>query len=212
MSGESTNWLPPPRNSTCRLPLHQAVIGRGTRAAARPAASPVTTMAGDAADVADAVRGTVVACASRAAAAQAVALSGVVESQLELAGQLDALETEMVRVAAVVDSLAMDPAAAGHMAAARDSLARSRTRLVTVRGRLGRLRGFEQRERLVGVARTAGKEVEMDEVGLVGGVTSQGSLLTAVDDERQDAAGTGRGDGGDDAGSEGDAKRVAVRM
>lgn len=169
-------------------------------------------MACDATDVADAVRGTVVACASRAAAAQAVALSSVAESQLELAGQLDALETEMVRVAAVVDSLGMDAAAAGHMADARDSLARSRTRLVTVRGRLGRLRGFEQRERLVGVARTVGKEVEMDEVGVAGGAASVGSLSTAPDDGPESAASKGGGDAGDDTGSGGDTRRVAVRM
>lgn len=113
-------------------------------------------------EVASAVRGTVVACGARAATAQAAALSGVAASQAELAGQLDALEAEMARVAAVVDGLALDPAASGHMADARDSMARSRVRLVTVRGRLGRLRGFEESQRLVGVRR---REVEMGEVG-----------------------------------------------
>lgn len=183
-------------------------------------------MTGDAADVADAVRGTVVACASRAAAAQAAALSGVAESQRDLAGQLDVLEAEMLRVAAVVDSVAldpaaMDPAATAHMADARDSLARSRTRLVTVRGRLGRLRGFEQRERLVGVARPRGVDVEMDEVAVTGrgrgsatatdGGDNDGVREDGREGEHSRVAEDGAGSAGEGRG-DGDKRRVTVRM
>jgi hypothetical protein len=113
-------------------------------------------------DVASAVRATVSAVTGAAAASQAAALSGVAASQAALAAQLDALDAEMTRVAAVVEDLSLDPANSRHMAEARDSLARSRTRLVGVRGRLGRLRGLEESQRLRGVARP---ETEMRLVG-----------------------------------------------
>jgi hypothetical protein len=100
------------------------------------------------ADIETSIRATVSSCVETAVQAQASAVSSLAASQLELSEVLTALLQDMDRVSGVVEGLSLDPATSRHIADARDSLQRTRTRLITVRGRLGRLRGFEESQRL----------------------------------------------------------------
>jgi hypothetical protein len=82
----------------------------------------------------------------------AAALSDLTESQAELSSHLLKLLAEMGTISSAVEGLTLDPATYSHMEAARESLRRSRSKLITVRGRLGRLRGFEESDRLFNVS------------------------------------------------------------
>jgi hypothetical protein len=115
-------------------------------AAAAPAA--VSAAIRNRADIESTIRATVASCVAASMDAQADAVSGLAASQAELSGELVALIHDMNRVSDVVEGLSLDPATSRRMVDARDSLQRTRTRLVTVRGRLGRLRGFEESQRL----------------------------------------------------------------
>lgn len=116
-------------------------------------------------EVAAALQSTVLA----QSATQSTALARVAESQAALQAQVEALDVEMTRVSVIVEGLSLDPATSRHMHDARDSLQRSRTRLVSVRGRLGRLRGFEESQRLQPLAPLDTELVERGVSGVTGG-------------------------------------------
>jgi hypothetical protein len=101
------------------------------------------------------VQSTVRKLSTVARTGQATALEELTKSQAELYAQLSILLAEMEDISSAVDGLTLDPATSVHMQAAKDSLTRSRTKLVTVRGRLGRLRGFEESDRLFRVQQPA---------------------------------------------------------
>jgi hypothetical protein len=82
----------------------------------------------------------------------AAALADLRVSQAELSSHLSKLLSEMESISSAVEGLTLDPATYSHMEAARESLRRSRSKLITVRGRLGRLRGFEESDRLFNVS------------------------------------------------------------
>jgi hypothetical protein len=108
-------------------------------AAAAPAA--VSAAIRNRADIESTIRATVASCVAASMDAQADAVSGLAASQAELSGELVALIHDMNRVSDVVEGLSLDPATSRRMVDARDSLQRTRTRL-------GRLRGFEESQRL----------------------------------------------------------------
>jgi hypothetical protein len=101
------------------------------------------------------VRSTVRKLSTVAHAGQASAIEELTKSQAELSAQLSKLLAEMEHISSAVEGLTLDPATSTHMQAAKESLTRSRTKLVTVRGRLGRLRGFEESDRLFRVQHPA---------------------------------------------------------
>jgi hypothetical protein len=82
----------------------------------------------------------------------AAALADLRISQAELSSHLLKLLAEMESISSAVEGLTLDPATYSHMEAARESLRRSRSKLITVRGRLGRLRAFEESDRLFNVS------------------------------------------------------------
>lgn len=127
---------------------------------------------------------TVSLCSSHAIRAREASLLEVADSQVALSKQLNVLLEEMSRVNSAIDGLSLDPETSSYLNTARDSLQQSRARLIKVRGRLGRLRGFEESQRL----RLANPpETEMHSVG---GQSSTKGAAHAVD-------GPGEHDGAD---------------
>lgn len=94
------------------------------------------------------VRATIAERSAYTESEQAPAIRSLSQSQQELGKQLSALLNEMAQVSKIVEGLSLDPETSKNMDDARASLRRSRSKLVTIKGRLGRLRAFEQSHRL----------------------------------------------------------------
>ncbi|KAI0565566.1 hypothetical protein FGB62_17g221 [Gracilaria domingensis] len=69
-------------------------------------------------------------------------------SQLSLETELRKLDTEMQRITNVLETVTLDPHASELMEQTRQCLGRTKTKLITIRGRLGRLKTYEECDRL----------------------------------------------------------------
>lgn len=87
--------------------------------------------------------------ASRVVAAEMhPAMDAVTQSQDALAAEMRALDHEMATVTAVLHTVKLDPHTSARMDDTRAVLARTKRKLTTIRGRLGRLRMYEESDRL----------------------------------------------------------------
>lgn len=95
-----------------------------------------------------ALRAAFLKAGAAADARSADAMARVQLSQGGLIAELGALDAEMERVTAVVEGVSLDPETSRLMDLSRESLQRTKKKLNTVRGRLGRLRTHEESDRL----------------------------------------------------------------
>lgn len=76
------------------------------------------------------------------------AMGNVEVSQQGLAKELQQLDDEMDQITRVLETVTLDPDTSARMEDTRASLKRTKRKLTTIRGRLGRLRIFEESDRL----------------------------------------------------------------
>lgn len=76
------------------------------------------------------------------------AVEGVEQSQDVLVGELQALNAEMQRLTARIDSIGVDEVILRRLKESKESLARTKKTLLRVHARLGKLRTFENSDRL----------------------------------------------------------------
>lgn len=72
----------------------------------------------------------------------------VTESQEGLAAQLRLLDDEMASITSVLETVKLDPETSARMEETKEVLRRTKRKLTTIRGRLGRLRMYEESDRL----------------------------------------------------------------
>lgn len=76
------------------------------------------------------------------------ALKEVALSQDGLEGQLRHLDEEMTNITSVLEKVTLDPETSARMEQTKEVLRRTKRKLTTIRGRLGRLRMYEESDRL----------------------------------------------------------------
>lgn len=76
------------------------------------------------------------------------AVYNVSVSQQGLESRLQQLDAEMSSITTILDSVTLDPETSARMEETKDVLRRTRKKLTTIRGRLGRLRTYEESDRL----------------------------------------------------------------
>lgn len=76
------------------------------------------------------------------------AVDNVSASQQGLESRLRQLDAEMSSITTILDSVTLDPETSARMEETKDVLRRTRKKLTTIRGRLGRLRTYEESDRL----------------------------------------------------------------
>lgn len=76
------------------------------------------------------------------------AVDSVAASQQGLESQLRQLDAEMSSITTILDSVTLDPETSARMEETKEVLRRTRKKLTTIRGRLGRLRTYEESDRL----------------------------------------------------------------
>lgn len=76
------------------------------------------------------------------------ALEEVAVSQDGLESQLKLLDGEMSAITTVLEKVTLDPETSARMEATKEVMKRTKRKLTTIRGRLGRLRMYEESDRL----------------------------------------------------------------
>lgn len=76
------------------------------------------------------------------------ALNNLKNSQLTLEAELGKLDAELQRITTVLETVTLDPQTSDLMEQTRQCLRRTKSKLTTIRGRLGRLRMYEESDRL----------------------------------------------------------------
>lgn len=76
------------------------------------------------------------------------AVQQLTESQDGLEAELRRLDDEMASVTSVLETVTLDPETSARMKETQECLKRTKKKLITIRGRLGRLRTYEEGDRL----------------------------------------------------------------
>lgn len=98
--------------------------------------------------VADALELIIAEATKMVAAEIEPAMDEVTESQEGLAAQLRLLDDEMASITSVLETVKLDPETSARMEETKEVLRRTKRKLTTIRGRLGRLRMYEESDRL----------------------------------------------------------------